>query len=103
VIGDAIVDVILRIPRGKVATYGQIARLAGLPGRARLVVWTLNSHRKHSELPWHRIINARGAISLPHGKGYEVQKELLLAEGVLFGVDDHIDLSRFQWVPGEET
>ncbi len=96
----AIVDVILRIPRGKVATYGQVARLAGYPRGARLVVWTLNSHRKGPELPWHRIVNARGGISLPQGKGYEVQKEMLIAEGVIFGPDDRIDLSRFQWRRG---
>lgn len=97
---DFIADVILRIPRGKVATYGQVARLAGLAGGARLVVWTLNSHRRRAELPWHRIINARGGISLPPGEGYELQKELLESEGVVFGPDDRIDLSRFQWEPG---
>ena len=101
--GGAIVDVILRIPRGKVATYGQIARLAGYPGGARLVVWTLNSHRKRRDLPWHRIVNAQGGISLPRAEGYELQKEMLTAEGVIFGPGDRIDLSRFQWQPGEET
>jgi methylated-DNA-protein-cysteine methyltransferase-like protein len=100
--GTAIVDVILRIPRGKVATYGQVARLAGYPRGARLVAWTLNSHRKRPDLPWYRIINVRGGISLPRGGGYELQKEMLTAEGVVFGPGDLIDLSRFQWQPEEE-
>lgn len=100
---SAIVDVILSVPWGKVATYGQVARLAGRPGGARLVAWTLNSHRKHPELPWYRIVNVRGGISLPRGKGYELQREMLIAEGVIFGHDDRIDLPRFQWVPEEET
>jgi methylated-DNA-protein-cysteine methyltransferase related protein len=100
---STIVDVILRVPRGKVAAYGQVARLAGHPGGARLVVWALGSHRKHPELPWHRIVNARGAISLPRGKGYELQKEMLMAEGVIFDPGDRIDMSRFQWAPEEET
>lgn len=99
---DLIIEVVFRIPRGKVATYGQIARVAGYPRGARLVVWALNSHRKYPDLPWFRLVNARGGISLSPGNGYELQKELLTAEGVVFGPDDRIDLSRFQWRPGEE-
>lgn len=98
-----IVEVILRIPRGKVATYGQVARLAGYPNGARLVVWTLHSQQKRHGLPWHRIVNVRGGISLPRGDGYELQKAMLIAEGVKFASGDRIDLARFQWQPGEEA
>jgi methylated-DNA-protein-cysteine methyltransferase related protein len=100
---NAIVEIILSIPRGKVATYGQVARLAGYANGARLVVWALNSNRKRPDLPWYRIVNARGGISLAPGDGYELQKSLLSAEGVDFGPDDRIDLSRFQWQPEEEA
>jgi len=98
-----IVEVLLHIPRGKVATYGQVARLAGYANGARLVVWTLHSQRKRHDLPWYRIVNARGGISLPQGDGYELQKAMLTAEGVRFGSGDRIDLARFQWQPGEEA
>jgi methylated-DNA-protein-cysteine methyltransferase-like protein len=100
---NPIVEVILRIPRGKVATYGQVARLAGYANGARLVVWTLSTQRKRHDLPWYRIVNVRGGISLPRGDGYELQKAMLTAEGVAFGAGDRIDLSRFQWQPGEEA
>ena len=98
-----IVEVILRIPRGEVATYGQVARLAGYANGGRLVAWTLNSQGKRYDLPWYRIVNARGGISLRRGDGYELQKAMLTAEGVSFGPDDRIDLSRFRWQPGEEA
>ncbi len=100
---STIIEVILSIPRGKVATYGQVARLAGYPNGARLVVWTLNSQRKRDDLPWYRIVKARGNISLPSGNGYELQKAMLIAEGVTFGTDDRIDLSRFGWQPGGQA
>ncbi|OGC94743.1 MAG: DNA methyltransferase [candidate division Zixibacteria bacterium RBG_16_53_22] len=90
---------IKRVPKGKVATYGQIAALAGSPLGARQVVRILHSSSRKENLPWHRIINSSGRISLPPGGGYEEQKALLLGEGVLFDKADCIDLARFQWQP----
>lgn len=93
------VRLIQRIPKGKVVTYGQIAALAGEPRGARQVVRILYSSWKTEKLPWHRVINRNGQISLPPGGGYELQKSLLEKEKVVFGSDDTIDLSRFLWKP----
>lgn len=71
---------ILRIPRGKVATYGAVARSAGFPGAARQVVWAL---RQSQGLPWHRVLAAGGRIALPGEAGFE-QRLRLEAEGVKF-------------------
>ncbi len=89
------------IPRGKVATYGTIARLAGSPRAARQVAYILNSSWKKRNLPWHRVINSKGGISLKPGRGYEEQRELLVKEGISFGEDGTIDLERFGWEPHE--
>ena len=72
--------VILKIPRGKVATYGEVARAAGFPGAARQVVWALRQSRG---LPWHRVLAAGGRIALPGEAGFE-QRLRLEAEGVRF-------------------
>jgi methylated-DNA-protein-cysteine methyltransferase-like protein len=72
--------VILKIPKGKVATYGQVATAAGFPGAARQVVWALRSARG---LPWHRVLGAGGKICLPGEPGFE-QKMRLSNEGVTF-------------------
>jgi methylated-DNA-protein-cysteine methyltransferase-like protein len=76
----AIRKVILKIPRGKVSTYGAVARAAGYPGAARQVVWAL---RQGHALPWHRVIASGGRIALPGEHGFE-QRMRLQAEGVLF-------------------
>jgi methylated-DNA-protein-cysteine methyltransferase-like protein len=94
-----IISLIKRIPRGKVATYGQIAALAGNPRGARAVIWLLHSSSGKEQLPWHRVINSRGTISLKPGYGYEEQRALLESEGVAFGLQENIDLERFRW-PG---
>lgn len=91
--------IIKKIPRGKVATYGQIAALAGQPRAARQVAWALHTSSDKDRLPWHRVINRNGAISLPRSRGYELQRELLRREGVTFGLRDVIDLEHFQWRP----
>jgi len=93
------VRLIQRIPKGKVATYGQIATLAGDPRGARQVVRILNSSWKKEKLPWHRVINRNGQISLPPSGGYELQRSLLEKEKVVFGLNDTIDLKRFLWKP----
>lgn len=84
------------------ATYGQIAYLTGYDPSVRRVVWILHSCSEKEGLPWHRVINGKGAISLKPAKGYEKQKELLLREGVVFDEKDRIDLGRFLWEPDDE-
>jgi len=91
--------VIKKVPRGKVATYGQVATLAGNHRAARQVVRVLHTCSEKDRLPWHRIINSRGGISLKRGQGYELQKALLRDEGVRLDENDLIDLARYQWVP----
>ncbi|MGH7492750.1 MAG: MGMT family protein [bacterium] len=93
---------IKRIPRGKVATYGQIAALAGQPRAARQVAWVLHIASEKDRLPWHRVINSQGTISLPRMAGYEVQRALLKKEGIKFNRNEGIDLARFQWRPRGE-
>jgi len=92
--------VVLRIPRGRVATYGQVAHLAGLPGHARQVGYALHATPDELELPWHRVINARGEVSLRSDSPFEgIQRQLLASEGVAPGANGRIDLQRFQWQP----
>ena len=91
------------IPVGKVASYGQIADLAGLPGRARLVGKSLGHVPKNGwqgqSVPWYRVINAQGKISLPVGsEGFEKQKQLLQDEQVVV-IGARIKLKEFQWQP----
>jgi methylated-DNA-protein-cysteine methyltransferase-like protein len=87
------------IPTGRVATYGQIAALAGLPRRARLVGHALRQLPAATLVPWHRVINARGGISFPQGsESYRLQQALLVREGVEF-TGEQIDLNRFRWRP----
>lgn len=88
------------IPRGSVATYGQIAALAGNPRGARQVARVLHSCSDKAGLPWHRVINSRGGISLPRRKGFEEQRRKLLAEGVRVGRGGRILLDDFQWRAG---
>ncbi len=92
-----VIEVIKKIPKGRVVSYGLIARMAGNPRAARQVVRTLHSSSEKEDLPWHRVVNAKGCISLPKGAGYEIQKGLLLEEGVEFGIDDKIDMKTYLW------
>ena len=96
---EHIYAVVRRIPRGRVATYGQVAELAGLPGHARQVGYALHALSEQSRVPWHRVLNARGAVSRRAEPGSEgFQRLLLEGEGVRF-VDDRVDLSRHGWRP----
>lgn len=89
-----------RIPRGRVATYGQIAELAGLPGHARQVGYALHALPADSTVPWHRVLNARGALSLRREAGAELTQRLLLErEGVRFDAGGRVDLARVRWRP----
>jgi methylated-DNA-protein-cysteine methyltransferase related protein len=89
-----------RIPRGKVATYGQVALLAGLPGRARQVGYALSA-LSDKTVPWHRVINARGEISQRPGDDVagEMQRLRLEAEGVVFDAHGRVSLNDYQWRP----
>jgi methylated-DNA-protein-cysteine methyltransferase-like protein len=94
---------VARIPRGRVATYGQVARLAGLPGQARLIGYALAALREGSRLPWHRVVNARGRISARRSGGPEaaIQRALLERERVRFGANGEIRLEKYRWRPRE--
>ena len=91
------IEIMKKIPAGKVCTYGQIATLAGNNRGARQVVRLLNSSWQKENLPWHRIVNSKGTISLRPGDGYEMQKSLLLAEGIVFDFKDKIDFKKYLW------
>jgi methylated-DNA-protein-cysteine methyltransferase related protein len=92
--------VVRRIPRGRVATYGQIAELAGLPGHARQVGYALAALPEGSAVPWHRVLNARGALSLRRDSGGEISQRLRLEqEGVRFDAGGRVALARVRWQP----
>jgi methylated-DNA-protein-cysteine methyltransferase-like protein len=93
-----VVDVIKSVPRGKVATYGRLAAMAGNPRGARQVVRVLASLSAKEGLPWHRVINAKGTISLT-GAGFDEQKALLEAEGVAVDREGRVDLKKYEWRP----
>ena len=91
--------VIRRIPRGRVATYGQVAGLAGMPGQARLVGYALHA-LDDPRVPWQRVINAKGEISARSELGpEELQRQLLEDEGVEFTLGGRVSLERFRWRP----
>ena len=95
---ERILAVVRRIPRGRVATYGQIAGLAGFPRQPRLVGYAL----RHAEdgVPWHRVVNAEGRISArAASESVRVQRRLLEAEGIRFDPTGRIDLRRQTWRP----
>jgi methylated-DNA-protein-cysteine methyltransferase-like protein len=96
---ERVVGFIKSIPPGKVATYGQIAEYAGNPRAAREVAYILHSSSEKEDLPWQRVINSKGRISLKPGHGYELQKRLLEDEGVVFNEEDRIDFGCFLWQP----
>lgn len=84
------------IPRGKVCTYGDIAALSGFTGQARLVGYALHNLPPGTDVPWHRVVNAGGKLSVRGGAAVD-QRMLLEREGVLFK-GNRLDLSRFRWV-----
>lgn len=92
-----VIELIKSVPRGRVATYGQIARMAGHPRGARLVSYILHSLSEKYDLPWHRIVNRKGGISLKPGYGCELQRTMLEGEGIRFKPSDGIDLAKYGW------
>ena len=95
--------VVKKIPRGRVATYGQIAALAGMPRHARQAGYALAATPEGTRIPWHRVINAQGRISLRlrhwQSGSDDLQRILLEAEGVEFDTGGKVNLQRFQWQP----
>jgi methylated-DNA-protein-cysteine methyltransferase-like protein len=84
-----------RIPSGKVASYGSVAALSGFPRQARLAGYALHTLPPGTDIPWHRVINAQGKISLPGPTG-RLQKQLLEAEGVVFR-NGKVDMRKYGW------
>lgn len=96
---ETIYAIVRKIPPGQVATYGQIADLANLPGRARLVGYALYRIAPDSDIPWHRVINAKGEISespVRYGSDH-LQRVLLEAEGIEFSPAGKIRLRQYLW------
>ena len=95
---DLIHRIVSRIPRGRVATYGQIAELVGIPGQPRRVGYALSALPDGTSVPWQRVVNAKGEISLRSQSGGDsLQRKLLRAEGVRFDRNGRILMDRFQW------
>ena len=93
-----IYTIVRSVPKGRVATYGQVAALAGLKGHARQVGYAMHALPVGTSVPWQRVINARGEISRRSQFGAEIHQRLLLeAEGVEFDWRGRVRLSRFQW------
>ena len=96
-----VLDVVALIPRGRLATYGQVADWIGAYGCARQVGWALRRLPLPSDLPWHRVVNARGCISMSlsrEGSDW-MQRDLLLAEGIPVDEEGRLPLKRFLWSP----
>ena len=92
-----VIELIQSVPKGKVATYGLIARLAGHPQGSRGVGWLLHSSTHKYKLPWQRIIKSSGRLSFPeHSESFMIQKSKLEAEGVIV-VNGRVDLKKFLW------
>ena len=95
---DKVYWIVQHIPAGKVATYGQIARLLGIPRGARTVGWALHSLPDDVEVPWQRVINAQGCVSTGWGDDESTsQRALLEAEGVAFDEQGRVDLKAYGW------
>ncbi len=90
-------EIVARIPRGKVVTYGQIAAALGDPRQARTVGWALRSTPEWLDIPWHRVVNSSGGISPRHSiGGLNTQRKLFEDEGVVFNEDGRLDLERYR-------
>ncbi len=98
---EKIYAVVHRIPVGAVATYGQVARLAGLPGHARQVGYALHALGDGTDVPWQRVINAKGEVSPRAEPDWAIyQRQLLEEEGVVFDEGGRVDLSDVRWQSG---
>jgi methylated-DNA-protein-cysteine methyltransferase related protein len=97
---QSIWDIVRLIPKGRVATYGQIAELAGIPRQPRRVGYALSALPDNNNVPWHRVINAKGEVSLRSQPGAEnAQRKQLEREGIVFDKNARVSLARFRWRP----
>lgn len=95
---DDVYEQVRRIPAGRVTTYGHVAALAGRPRAARTVGWALHALPDETDVPWQRVVNARGGISIGRvGLPPALQRALLEDEGVAFEATGRIDLARWGW------
>jgi len=96
-------QVVRRVPYGQVVTYGQVAVILGCPCAARAVGYAMHNTPRGQGIPWHRVINARGRISIK-GDVYaaEIQRALLESEGVVFEETDRVDLKKYRWQGPED-
>jgi methylated-DNA-protein-cysteine methyltransferase-like protein len=99
---ERIYAVVRRIPRGRVATYGQVATLAGLPRHARQVGYALHVLPEGTDVPWHRVINAKGEISPRSTPGWDRLQRALLARERVPARGGRVDLERFRWEPADD-
>ncbi|MFW1813556.1 MGMT family protein [Acinetobacter guillouiae] len=99
-LAQMILNVIIQIPQGKVSSYGQVAKYAGLPKHARLVGRVLGQLPEDHDIPWYRVVNSQGRISLKKldEKGMCIQTAKLMAEDVVV-IDGKINLKKYQWAP----
>jgi methylated-DNA-protein-cysteine methyltransferase-like protein len=96
--------VVARIPRGRVANYGQVSELAGLKGAARQVGYALAALKSGTDLPWHRVVNAAGGISVrAQAGGKPLQRVMLESEGVEFDAAGRVNMNRYRWRPRRRT
>ena len=98
---QSVYQLVAKIPEGKVASYGQIARMLGAPRKARHVGYALAATPEELHIPWQRVINSRGQISFPEDSHqHRLQRAILLEEGLVFDQKGCIDMKRFGWQPG---
>lgn len=97
---DAFYEIVRRVPSGRVATYGQVAALAGFPGRARQVGYALAALPDDTDTPWHRVVNAQGRVSKRPGSpvSERIQRAALEAEGIAFDDSGRLDLASVTWM-----
>ncbi len=95
---EMVYETVRKIPKGKVATYGQIAKLVGEPRKARIIGWALHVNPYPGDVPCHRVVNRYGELSgnFAFG-GEESQKKLLINEGIIFDLNGKIDLDKYLW------
>lgn len=94
-----VIKIIQQIPSGKVMTYGQIAREAGNPRAARQVVRVLHSMSRKHNLPWHRVINAKGQLAIPNEEANWEQRTCLEEEDIEVSSAGRVNLKEYQWIP----
>ena len=99
---ENVIQIIKQIPPGKVMTYGQIAKIAGSPRGARQVVRVLHSMSKKYDLPWHRVLNVKGEISMGDEEFFITQKTLLEQEGIVFNGENKVDMEMYRYQPDDE-